>query len=281
MGQRASTGLTTFNAFWAYLMPLVGAYLADAKFGRYRTIQYAIGCALVGHVILILAAIPPIITHPQGAIACFSIGLVIMGMGVGGFKSNISPLLAEQQKHKRMEVVTQASGERVILDPAITTSRMFLWFYVCINCGSLIGSIGMVYAEKYVGFWLSYLLPTIMFLPCPAILWFCKKYYTLTPPTGSVLSTFFKVIGHSMQGRWSANPVRTVKNLRAADFWDRSKPSLITAPQPVWMTFDDAWIDEVRRGVKACAVFLWFPLYWLAYGRSSLPRATAHAAFPC
>jgi len=33
------------------------------------------------------------------------------------------------------------------------------------------------------------------------------------------------------------------------------------------MTFDDMWVDEVRRGFKACAVFLWYPLYWLAYGQ--------------
>lgn len=27
------------------------------------------------------------------------------------------------------------------------------------------------------------------------------------------------------------------------------------------MTFDDQWVDEVRRGFKACGVFVWFPLY--------------------
>lgn len=30
----------------------------------------------------------------------------------------------------------------------------------------------MVYAEKYVGFWLSFLLPTIVFLSTPLVLWF-------------------------------------------------------------------------------------------------------------
>lgn len=33
------------------------------------------------------------------------------------------------------------------------------------------------------------------------------------------------------------------------------------------MTFDDEWVDEVRRGVVACKVFLWYPLYWLAYNQ--------------
>ena len=44
MGQRASTGLVTFNQFWAYVMPLLGAYMADAHWGRYKTIHAAIIC---------------------------------------------------------------------------------------------------------------------------------------------------------------------------------------------------------------------------------------------
>lgn len=33
------------------------------------------------------------------------------------------------------------------------------------------------------------------------------------------------------------------------------------------MTFNDAWVDEVGRGLVACKVFLWYPLYWLAYNQ--------------
>lgn len=77
-------------------MPLVGAYVADQYWGRMKTIQVSIAIALVGHVILIISAIPPVIVHPTGAITAFAIGIVIMGVGVGGFKSNISPLIAEQ-----------------------------------------------------------------------------------------------------------------------------------------------------------------------------------------
>ena len=35
MGQQAATGLTTFNQFWQYFMPLFGAYVADQYWGRY------------------------------------------------------------------------------------------------------------------------------------------------------------------------------------------------------------------------------------------------------
>ena len=61
-----------------------------------------------------------------------------------------------------MRVKTIEKGERVIMDPAITVSRVYLYFFLMTNVGSLIRSIGMVYPEKYIGFWLSFLLPTFM-----------------------------------------------------------------------------------------------------------------------
>jgi proton-dependent oligopeptide transporter, POT family len=268
MGQRASTGLTTFNQFWAYVMPLLGAYLADAHLGRYKTIHIAIAAAMIGHIILVASAAPSVLKNSNSALGAFIIGLIVLGVGTGLFKSNISPLLAEQQKTLRKKIITLGSGERVIVDPAVTTARMFLWFYVCINIGSLTGQIGMVFAEKYVGFWLSYLLPTVLFLFAPIVLALCKKRYILTPPTGSVLTKFWRMWTYAMKGRWSINPVQTYKNFHAPDFWDKVRPSLVpVSARPAWMTYDDAWVDEVRRGLMACAVFLYMPLYWLAYGQ--------------
>jgi len=121
--------------------------MADEYWGRYNTIMVAIGVAIVGHVILIVSAIPQVITNPHGSIVCFSIGLVIMGIGVGGFKSNISPLIAEQYKQVSLEVKTLPTGERVIMDPTLTVSRIYMYFYMMINVGSLCGSIAMVYSE--------------------------------------------------------------------------------------------------------------------------------------
>ncbi|KAK2748515.1 hypothetical protein FQN57_000648 [Myotisia sp. PD_48] len=266
MGQRASTGLTLFNQFWAYIMPLAGAYVADEHLGRFNTIMYSIGLALVGHTILIISSIPPIIKNPNGAIGCFSIGLIIMGMGTGGFKSNISPLIAEQYTETQMYIRTEKNGNRVIVDPAATVSRIFHYFYLMINIGALCGQLSMVYAEKYVGFYLSFLLPTIMFCFCPLVLFLCRNKYIRTAPAGSVYYKAMKVWGMAMHGKWSWNPVRTYKNFQQPGMWERARPSN-NPVKPVWMTFDDAWVDEVRRGVLACAVFLWYPLYWLSYNQ--------------
>ena len=262
MGQRASFGLVTFNQFWAYVTPLAGAYIADVFLGRYKTIHIAIMCAIIGHVVLTASAAPSVIVRPDAAIGAFIVGLIVLGIGTGLFKSNISPMLAEQQVVHKKTINTLPSGERVIIDPAVTTARMFLWFYMCINIGSLTGQIGMVYVEKYVGFWLSFLLPTVLFLCAPVVLFMFKKKYILTPPTGSVVAKCFRMIKTAGSGCWSINPVRTYKSLSAPGFWDRVKPSNVpTAQRPAWMTYDDQWVDEVRRGIKACQVFLYMPIY--------------------
>ncbi|KAL4790840.1 POT family-domain-containing protein [Aspergillus venezuelensis] len=260
-GQRAATGLNLFNTFWCYFMPILGAWVADEFLGRLRTIQVSISFAMLGHIILIVSALPPVMKHPDAALATFSIGLVIFGIGVGGFKSNIAPLIAEQHPDRRAYIqVDTTTGERYIVDPAQTITRIFMYFYFMINVGALVGSISMVYAEKYVGFWLAFLLPTALFTLCPLVLFTCRKKYMVTPPTGSVVGKAFRLWAFALRPHLSWNLVK---------FNVRHRPS--------WMTFDDLWVDEVRRGVKACGVFAWYPLYWLAYGQMT-SNLTSQAA---
>ncbi|KAG6895513.1 hypothetical protein C0992_000897 [Termitomyces sp. T32_za158] len=266
-GQRASTGISIFYQFWCYVTPLLGAYLADTHWGRYKTICIAVFIALIGHILLIIAAIPSVLEHSNGALACFLIALIVTGFGTGLFKANISPLVAEQYRRKHPFVITQKDGERVIVDPVLTLSRIYMYFYFFINVGALVGQIGMSYSAKYVGFWLAYTLPTIVFLLCPVILWVGRKRYIHSPPTGSVLETALKLFAIAAKGRWSLNPVKTFRALTADDFWENAKPSKLGDEKLKWMTFDDNWVDEVRRGLKACAVFCWYPVYWLAYNQ--------------
>ncbi|KAI0674348.1 MFS peptide transporter [Trametes maxima] len=266
--QRAATGITTFNSFWVYVIPLFGAYIADTRWGRFKTTCVAVGVALFGHVLLIISAVPGVIEHSHGSLACFLIAIIIMGVGTGGFKANISPLVAEQYKRSKLFIGHTKSGERVIVDPTMTTSRIYMYFYLFINVGSLIGQITMAYSEKYVGFWLAYTLPTVVFMLCPLVLYFGRNRYVTSPPQGSVLSKAILIWRQAAKGRWTWNPVQTWRNLNADDFWESAKPSNFKGEtRPSWMTFDDQWVDEVKRGFKACSVFLWYPLWWLTYNQ--------------
>jgi POT family proton-dependent oligopeptide transporter len=268
MGQQASTGIGTFNQFWVYLLPLFGAYVADTYLGRYKTICVALAIAIFGHIILVISAVPPVITKPHNSLAAFIIGLIIMGIGTGSFKPNISPLIVEQLPLSRMIVRTTEKGERIIIDPAVTQSRVYHYFYLFINIGALVGQVGMVYCEKYVGFWLSYLLPTALLCVCPLVMWYCRDKYAVRPPQGSVLGKAVRIFLYAQKGRWHLNPVATYKHLYDGTFWEAVKPSAIEpSRRPTWMTFDDQWVDEVGRGFAACSVFCWYPLYWITYNQ--------------
>jgi len=266
LGQQASTGLTTFYQFWCYVTPLLGAYIADTYLGRFNTICIAVIIALLGHIILIVSAVPGVIEHSHNSVAAFSIGLIVTGLGTGLFKSNISPLVAEQYRRTKLFIRIEKSGERVIVDPAYTVSRVYMYFYLFINIGALVGQIGMTYSEKYVGFYLAYTLPTAIFLVCPLILFLGRNRYIRSPPQGSVLTAALRIWRYAARGRWTWNPVKLVKNMTADDFWESAKPSKQVA-KPKWMTFDDQWVDEVKRGFAACGVFCWYPIYWLTYNQ--------------
>ncbi|KAL4063881.1 POT family-domain-containing protein [Scleroderma yunnanense] len=265
-GQRMSTGLTTFYQFWSYVSPIAGAYIADTYWGRYKTVCVSVAIAMFGHVVMIISAIPGIIGG-NASVGLFILSLIITGAGAGGFKSNISPLVAEQYRRTKKFIRTTKSGERVIVDPSLTTARIYMYFYLFINIGALVGQIGMVYAEKYVGYWLAYTLPTCVFLISPLVLWYGHGKYRTSPPTGSVLATALRVWRYAARGRWSWNPIRTIQNLTSDDFWESAKPSKVVGEKLRWMRYDDHWVDELRRGFKACSVFLWFPIYWLSYNQ--------------
>lgn len=116
---------------------------------------------MLGVVLITLTSMPASIAA-GGALPGFIISLVIIGIGTGGIKSNVSPLMAEQYRRKHPGVKTLPSGKRVIVDPKLTVQSIFNWFYWAINIGSL-SAIATTNCEKYVGFWLAYLIPLIMF----------------------------------------------------------------------------------------------------------------------
>ena len=234
--------------------------------GRFWTIHLAIGISTIAHVILVAGSSPDVIVKPDSAMAAFVLGMLILCVGTGFFKANVAPLLAEQNEDNHMRVEVQ-KGKRVLVDPAVTNTRVFLYYYFSINVGSLTGQIGMVYVEKYVGFWLAYLIPTALFLLCPFVLWSNKKRYRLSPPTGSLLSKFLRMFWYTQRRSKFWRPD-----------WNLAKPSNVPVEQrPSWMTYDDAWVDEVRRGLLACRVFLFLPIFFLAYNQMTANLTTQAA----
>lgn len=161
-GQQTATALNTFFQFWGYITPILGAIIADQYLGKYKTIVTFACIYFCGLLILTLTSIPPAI-QSGAAFPGFIVSIVIIGLGTGGIKSNVSPLVGEQYRSRPAHIKVLKSGERVIVTPQATYQRIFNMFYWGINIGSL-SAIATTELEKNVGFWAAYLLPTLMFM---------------------------------------------------------------------------------------------------------------------
>ncbi|KAI1045524.1 hypothetical protein LB505_008709 [Fusarium chuoi] len=74
-----------------------------------------------------MSAIPPVISNQGGALGAMIIAIIVIGFGTGGFKPNVNPLIVEQLGEQYLHVKTLKSGERVVVDPAVTIERVYIW----------------------------------------------------------------------------------------------------------------------------------------------------------
>ncbi|KAI7858680.1 POT family-domain-containing protein [Circinella umbellata] len=249
-GQQTATALTTFLQFWAYITPVLAAIVSDQYLGKYKTILLSSFIYVIGLLILVCTSIPSAI-EAGAAFPGLIVSIILIGLGTGGIKANVSPLVAEQYQSKAPFVRTLKDGTRVIVTPQATYQQMFNMFYWGINVGGL-SAIATTTMEKNIGFWSAYLLPLCMFIVGIVVVISGRKRYVEAPPRGSVILEASKVIKLWFKTR----------------NFDDCKPSALTKTNPelaAVATWDDVFVDELRRALKACVVFCWFPIYWLCY----------------
>ncbi|OAX80130.1 hypothetical protein ACJ72_05542 [Emergomyces africanus] len=252
LGRQGGTGLVTFFQFWCYVTPIFGAIVADQYLGKYMAIFWFCMVYILGLLILLLTSIPAALAHGAG-LGGFVVSIIIIGIGTGGIKSNVAPLIADQYTRKKLAVKTTKKGERVIIDPALTIQRIYMVFYACINIGSL-SLLATPYMERDVGFWSAFLLTLCVFLVGTAILILGRKFYVVRPPKGSIITDAFKAIWVMIRNRNMDAPKNS---------FQREHGGGRTFP------WNDHFVDEVKRALVACQVFAFYPIYWVVYGQFS------------
>lgn len=123
-------------------------------------------------------------------------------------------------------------------------------FYVCINIGAL-SPLATTVMELHTGFWTAYLLCLVMFLVGFVTFISGRKRYVIRPPTGSVIPNAFRVC-------WIGLTNRSL---------DAAKPEHLVRSNIKRVPWDSQFVEEVRRAITACKVFLFFPIYWCAFGQ--------------
>ncbi|KAK8100042.1 putative peptide transporter PTR2 [Apiospora kogelbergensis] len=258
LGSQVATAMTEAFKFMAYALPVFFGWLADAKYGRFKMICWGVGICGIAHVIMIISALPPVLTSGK-AVGPFAFSLYLLAIGAAQFKPNISPTIMDQSPHKVAHVIKDKNGEKVVVDPEESIASIMLWFYLLINIGSCFG-IPTSYLAKLVGYWAAYLIPTIVYLMLPPLLWYLNTRLIKQPAGGSDLGNVFRVIadvfrhgGFRMIGR--------------KGFWEIGKPSVRRAAGSTReYPYDDNFVNDVRRTFQACGIFLFQPIIGLNDG---------------
>lgn len=126
-------------------------------------------------------------------------------------------------------------------------------FSAGINIGAL-SLLATPYMERDVGFWSAYLMALCVFCCGFLVLILGKKYYVVTPPKGSVVTDAFRAI-------WIM--IVNMNRDAAKPSWQKENGGKHATP------WNDHFIDELKRALVACQVFIIYPIYWLVYGQFS------------
>lgn len=157
---------SVFHYFIAatYLLPLLGAWIADRFWGRYKTILYISLMYCVGHGLLAACDL-------AGGLAMkrvfFFSGLACIAIGSGGIKPCVSAFAGDQFRGGREHLLPKIYG----------------LFYWSINFGSFFAFIGIPVIKKQLGYGWAFGIPGVFMAIATFIFWLGRHTYQHVPPT--------------------------------------------------------------------------------------------------
>ena len=183
LGFEQKWGGTIMFAFSAacYLTPLFGGLLADRVLGRYRTILYFSGPYILGHIIL------GSFESKEGLF----VALVLLALGAGSIKPNISTLMGDMyEKQGKTELLNKA----------------FSYYYAAINVGSFLSTTSLPLIRNAIidadlakgvakeaavshGYSVALMIPAVLMAVAFFAFAIGKKHYPVETPTAAVEKT--------------------------------------------------------------------------------------------
>ncbi|KAJ5813837.1 Major facilitator superfamily domain general substrate transporter [Penicillium pulvis] len=253
-GQSVATALGDFFKFWAYASTIIGAIIADQYLGKFKTITLALGIYIVGLIILVGTSTPAGIEN-GAAYGGLITAMVVIGLGTGGIKANVTPMCAEQYQNAKPVLRVLKTGEKVVVDPELTVQRLFMWFYWVVNVGALSPLITTT-VESKVSFWVAYLIPLIVIVLSAIVFISGQKRYIRIPPQGSAIVDACKVLNIVRQEKHFNDALPSA--LEASGRLE--KYPFASSPQ-----YTDQYVLDVRRGFRSCRMFAFFPFYFICW----------------
>ncbi len=162
----AERSKTWFHLFVAavYLTPLLGALISDLWLGIFRTVILFSGVYCLG--MLVLA-----VNHTQAGLV---LGLVLIALGSGIIKPCVSANVGDQfgQSNKHL------------------MSKIYNWFYWCINLGSVVSTLLVPEILDRWGPTVAFGIPTGMMVLATVAFWLGRWQFVHIPRAGLIRDSF-------------------------------------------------------------------------------------------
>jgi proton-dependent oligopeptide transporter, POT family len=147
--------------FATYFLPLVGAFIADRYWGRYRTILWISFAYCMGHGLM---------SATEGTKWGLFAGLALLAIGSGGIKPCVSAFVGDQFKPGQERQMATVYG----------------LFYWSINFGSFFSfSVIPVLKDNY-GYAAAFGVPGVFMLLATYIFWKGRTHYVMKPPSATL-----------------------------------------------------------------------------------------------
>lgn len=159
-----------------YFLPVFGAILADAFWGKYKTIIWLSLVYCLGSVVLAL-------DHTRLGLG---LGLMLIAIGSGGIKPCVSAHVGDQFSSENQPLLSRAFG----------------WFYFSVNAGSLISiPLTPVLLQKFGPGW-AFGVPAALMLLATFVFWLGRYKFAHIPPAGrAFFRDNFNAEGRAAMGR--------------------------------------------------------------------------------
>ena len=227
--QRTALAKSHFHDFvvGVYLFPLIGGWLADRWWGKYRTIFWLSLVYCVGNLFLAIY-----VSQKVG----FYAGLFLIALGSGGIKPCVSAMV----------------GDQFTAENKAQASRVFQAFYWSINLGSFFASafIPKLLKAEWAGPRVAFGIPGVLMFIATIIFWLGRKKYVKSPPSGPKPHGFLNVLVTRLRsGSWEAtkatHPESAIEGTKSV-----LRVLLVFAPIPLfWALFDQkasTWVVQAK-----------------------------------
>jgi dipeptide/tripeptide permease len=216
-----------------YFLPVLGGWIADRWWGRYRTILYISLVYCVGNAMLAFSV---------GSRFGLFAGILLIAVGAGGIKPCVSAFVGDQFGSNQQHLLTKVYG----------------LFYWSINFGSFFAFGFIPSIRDNYGYRWAFGVPGITMALATLIFWLGRKRYVMKPPTrGQQRAGFFRVFLAAWAGRTKRKPGQSFLDGALGVFSPLEVQGakavagilLIFAPIPIfWSLFDQQFTTWVLQG---------------------------------